>query len=126
MIFKKSQIALCAAQRLADRVVKKGEMQSWLRQAIMGDPPPRRVKKQPAYKYPDLLRELKHGEPGSEKFWDLFPENHDLNGPGPYSIDEGYLMDRAVALDYPHLRKVQDICHELANGVDQGRLGRGA
>ena len=112
---------MCAAQRLADRVVKKGEMQSWLRQAIMGDPPPRRVKKQPAYKYPDLLRELKHGEPGSEKFWELFPENHDLNGPGPYSIDEGYLMDRAVALDYPHLRKVQDICHELANGVDQGR-----
>ena len=87
----------------------------------MGDPPPRRVKKQPAYKYPDLLKELKHGEPGSEKFWELFPENHDLNGPGPYSIDEGFLMDRAVALDYPHLRRVQDICHELANGVDQGR-----
>ena len=69
---------------------------------------------------------MKHGEPGSEKFWELFPENHDLNGPGPYSIDEGYLMDKAVALDYPHLRKVQDICHELANGVDQGRLGQRA
>ena len=95
-------------------------MQRWLREEILGDLPPRRIKKQPAYKYPELLKELKNGEPGSEKFWELLPENHDLNGPGPYSIDEGYLMDRAVALDYPHLRRVQDICHELANGVDQG------
>ena len=96
-------------------------MQSWLREAIRGDPPPRRVKKQPAYKFPDLLRELEHGKTGSDKFWSLFPENHDLNGPGPYSIDEAHLMEQAVSLDYPHLGRVQDICHELANGVDQGR-----
>ena len=97
-------------------------MQEWLKARIMEGPPPRRVKKEPAYKYPLLLAELENGQEGSDKFWDLFPKNHDLNGPGPYAIDEALLMNRAVSLDYPHLRKVADVCHELANGVDQGEI----
>ena len=99
----------------------KGEMQEWLRAQIEGDPPPRRVKKEPAYKFPKLLEELENGKPGSKRFWELFPKNHDLNGPGPYTLNDSLLMDRALALDYPHLRKVEDVCHELANGVDQGK-----
>ena len=30
------------------------------------------------------------------------------------------LMDKAVELDYPHLVKVESVCHELVNGVSQG------
>ena len=112
---------LLAARRLARRVMMKGEMQEWLRAQIEGDPPPRRVKKEPAYKFPKLLEELENGKPGSKRFWELFPKNHDLNGPGPYTLNDSLLMDRALALDYPHLRKVEEVCHELANGVDQGK-----
>ena len=96
-------------------------MQEWLRAQIEGDPPPRRVKKEPDYKFPKLLEELENGKPGSKRFWELFPKNHDLNGPGPYTLNDSLLMDKALALDYPHLRKVEDVCHELANGVDQGK-----
>ena len=112
---------LLAARRLARRVMMKGEMQEWLRAQIEGDPPPRRVKKEPDYKFPQLLEELENGKPGSKRFWELFPKNHDLNGPGPYTLNDSLLMDRALALDYPHLRKVEEVCHELANGVDQGK-----
>ena len=107
-------------QRLARRVVDKAELQKWLRKEIQGDAPPRRVKKKPEYKYPELIEKLEHGVAGSREFWDNFPVNPDVKGPGPYEIDSDRLMSLAVQLDYPNLRLVEDVCGELINGVDQG------
>ena len=93
-------------------------MRSWLLSQLRDDPPPRRVKKCPSYKYPALLEKLVNGQPGSTEFWEEFPVNHDWTP--PYHIDETLLMNTAVELDYPHLRKVEDVCKEIVTGVDQG------
>ena len=104
--------------RLVDRVARKGELQKWLRCQLEADPPPRRMKKRPVYKYPELLGKLVLGEPGSDEFWNEFPVNHDWSP--PYNIDEQLLIDTAVRMEYPHLVKVAGVCKEIINGVDQG------
>ena len=109
---------LYSVARLATRVARKQELQTWLRDQIGADPPPRRRKKQPVYKHPGLLSKLVLGEPGSTEFWKEFPVNHDWTP--PYNIDEQLLMDTALRMDYPHLMKVAGVCKEIINGVDQG------
>ena len=93
-------------------------MRGWLFSQLEGDTPPRRIKKCPNYKYPALLERLVNGETGSAEFWDEFPVNHDWSP--PYHINETLLMDKAIELDYPHLRKVEEVCKEIISGVDQG------
>ena len=107
--------------RLARRVVDKAELQKWLKEEIAGEEPPRRRKKQPEYKHPELIEKLEHGRPGSAEFWSNFPVNPDVKAAGPYAIDGDKLMSLAVELDYPHLRLVEEVCQELANGVCQGK-----
>ena len=93
-------------------------MRRWLLEQLSADPPPRRVKKCPSYKFPTLLDKLVNGQPGSREFWEEFPVNHDWTP--PYHIDESLLMDTAIRLDYPHLVKVADVCKEIVTGVSQG------
>ena len=52
-------------------------MRRWLLEQLSADPPPRRVKKCPSYKFPTLLGKLVNGQPGSAEFWEEFPVNHD-------------------------------------------------
>ena len=68
--------------RLARRVARKADLQGWLRAQVMSDPPPRRVKKSPAYKSTALVEKLEHGKVGSAEFWDMFPVNPKIRGGG--------------------------------------------